>query len=199
MKNIILIITFLLPVWLYGQAVVADPVLQGLALKAGVERTLLTSNAVKTLSEAAKHTSELKKTATFLKKNHERLSKVNTAITNLSRLQSLISRQNRLISKSSEMVGELESSDLFSPDEISTLHSSMTKMIQNTNAIVKMLDMVLKPKTKMSDAERLSLLRDLEKDFSERQSLLEKNLWDYKRIKNQRITRKTLQMIHAKK
>ena len=97
------------------------------------------------------------------------------------------------------MVGELESTDVFSPDEINRLHSSMAKMIKNTNDIVKMLDLVLKPKTKMSDAERLSLLRDLEKDFSERQTLLQKNIWDYKRIKNHRLSRKALQTIQAKK
>ena len=140
-----------------------------------------------------------KKTSTFLKKNHERLFNVNAAITNLSRLESLISRQRRLISSSSDMVGELESSDLFSPDEVNMLHSSLTKMIKHTNEIVKMLDLVLKPKTKMSDAERLSLLRDLEKDFSERQTLLQKNIWDYKRVKNQRLSRKALKTIHAKK
>lgn len=199
MKIFILIVASFLPVIGYGQAVVADPVLQGLALKAGVERTILSTNAVKTLSTAVKSTAELKKTTDFLKKNHERLSKVNATITNLSRLSSLISRQKTLISNSSTMVSELESTDLFSPDEINTIHSSLTKMIKNTNDIVKMLDLVLKPKTQMSDGERLSLLRDLEKDFSERQTLLEKNVWDYKRIKNQRLSRNAMKMIQSKK
>lgn len=198
MKKLILIFAFFLPVLVYGQAVVADPVLQGLALKAGVERTLQTSNAVKTLSEAAKHTTELKKTASFLKKNHERLSTVNATITNLSRLQTLINRQRTLISSSSTMVGELESSDVFSPEEITTLHNSMTKNIENINDIIKMLDIVLKPKTKMSDGERLSILRDLEKDFSERQTLLQKNVWDYQRIRNQRLTRNAMKTIQSK-
>jgi len=195
----IVVLLTLLPEKGHAQMVVNDPVLQALEVKAGAERTVQTGNMVKQLSEAVQSTSELKKTTDLLKKNHERLTKINSAISNLSRLSYMIERQRNLISSSSKMVSELEGSDLFSVDEMNTLHSSLAKGIANTNDIVEMLDLVLKSKTKMSDSERMSLLRDLEKDFSERQTLLNKNIWEYQRIRNQRATRKALQAIHEKK
>lgn len=199
MKKIILIIAVLLPMRMFAQMVVNDPIMSGYAAKEQAEMSIQTAKMAKQVSEAVKSTTELKKTTDFLKKNHERLTKINSAITNLSKLTYMIERQRNLIRSSSEMVSELESSDLFSINEMNILHSSLAKGIANTNDIVEMLDLVLKPKTKMSDSERMSLLRDLEKDFSERQTLLNKNIWEYKRIRNQRAARKALQVIHAKK
>lgn len=199
MKNLFLLFLFIFPLISFAQLVVNDPVMSSLAVKEQAEMSVQTANMVKRLAEATKSSAELKKTTDFLKKNHERLSQINSAISNLSKLSSMIERQGMLIRSSSEMVSELGNSDLFTLDEMNTLHMSMTKNIKNLNDIVKMLDIVLKPKTKMSDGERLSILRDLEKDFSERQTLLQKNVWDYKRIKNQRLSRNALKTIQSKK
>ncbi len=198
MKRFLILIVFLIPLTGFSQLIVSDPLLEQMAIKQSIDQKAMAANTARHVAEAYKHTQELTKSAAFLKKQYERLNKINAVISNLNRLDRLVSRQKRLISETDKIVKDLETSDLYSLKELNTLHKSFTRMISTTNDVVDMLDIILKPKTKMSDAERLILLRQMEEDFRERQALMNKTLYEYRRIKNQRVVNKTLKAMHQK-
>ena len=197
MYKYILLLFLAFPLGAFAQLVVSDPILEGYAQAEASSRAATTANTVKQLGEAYKQTTELSKTADFLKKSYDRLHEVNVFITNLSRLERLIEKQEKLISQTKEIVTDLETSKLYTLEEVNTLHRSFTKMIATTNDIVEMLDIILKPKTNMSDGERMMLLRQMEEDFKERQCMMDKTIWEYRRIRNQRLLNDTLKKMHA--
>ena len=198
MNKILILIILYFPIHGFSQMVVSDPVMASYAAKEAAERSISSANVIKQLNEAYRHTQELTKTAGFLKKNYDRLTTVNEVIRNLSRLEHIVNKQQRLIKKSTDIVTELETSDLYTLEEVNSLHGSLTNMINNTNDIISMLDLILKPKTSMSDGERLELLRQMEDDFKERQALMDKTIFQYTRIRNQRMINKSLKAIHLK-
>lgn len=195
-KNIFLLFLALLPFLGLGQAIVSDPILQKFALEESIARKSATTNTLKQLSEAYKQTTELSKSAAFLKKQYDRLHEVNMFITNLSRLERMVTKQERLIMSTKEIVTDLEMSKLYTLEEVNMLHRSFSKMISTTNDIVEMLDIILKPKSAMSDGERMMLLRQMEEDFKERQAMMDKTIWEFRRVRNQRLLNDTLKKMH---
>ncbi|MBK5261953.1 MAG: hypothetical protein JJE17_05170 [Peptostreptococcaceae bacterium] len=196
MKKQILYLFLAFPFGVFGQALVSDPVLEGYAAAEAAARSTTTANTVKQLGEAYKQTTELSKTATFLKQSYEQLHEINVFITNLSRLDRLIKKQESLITTTKDIVTDLELSKLYTLEEVNALHHSFLRMIATTNDIVEMLDIILKPKTSMTDGERMMLLRQMEEDFNEKQCLMDKTIWEYRRVRNQRIFQNEIKRMH---
>ena len=183
----------------FSQAAVTVPVLEKMAANEAIERKTEYAKTAKTLKEAYKQTKELSKSAEFLKENADRLSKINKYILNLDRLSSAISNQQRSIEKSTELVRDLQESDLFTPNEYSRMNRQILDMVSNSNRIIKMLDIVLSPKSKMSDSERMQALDLYEKQLRERQSLMNANIRQYTSIKNKRSLQRVQEKINKNK
>lgn len=196
MKKYLLLLLLFIPFCGFAQLVVSDPVMAGYAVAEASSRATTTAHIVKQLGEAYKQTTELSKTAKFLKQQYDNLNTINTFISNLSRLERMVEKQKRLINQTSDIIKDLQLSKLYTLEEVNGIHSSFTQMISGTNDVVEMLDMILKPKTKMSDGERIILLRQMEDDFKERQALMDKTIWEYRKVRNQRLLADTLKKMH---
>lgn len=198
MKKLLLLFLFFAPFYGFSQLIVSDPVLEKIAVAEATARKATTANTIKQLGEAYKQTAELSKTTQFLKNSYDALNTVNTFISNLDRLDRMVTKQKSLINQTTEIVKEMELSKLYTMEEINDLHRCFTKMISTTTDIVEMLDLILKPKTKMSDGERMMLLRQIEDDFTERQGLMDKTLYEYRQLRNQRLVNDTFKKMHIK-
>ena len=183
----------------FSQAAVTVPALEKMAAKEAIERKSEYAKTAKTLKEAYKQTEELSKSTKFLKENADRLSKINKYILNLDRLSTAINNQKRSIEKSRQLINDLQESDLFTPNEYSRMNRQILDMVANSNRIIKMLDIVLGPKSKMSDSERMQALELYEKQLRERQSLMNANIRQYTSIRNRRSLQKAQEKINKSK
>lgn len=190
MKVLLIICTVLFSYSAFGQAgasIVNDPVLTKLATQEAVEREIIKTNGLKSLQESIAQTDKLTKQYQLAKEKMEKLQKVNTHIKQYRTLESSLKRQKELINRTKKMIADFEKRDVFTLKEYAKINENLNRLLKNSQEIIKMFDLVLKPgKTEMNDAERMTMLMDLEKELKDKQSLTEATMDYYEDIARQR-------------
>jgi len=189
-KEIILIILCIAVLSLdsFGQAsVVTDPILTKLATKEAIDREIIKTNSLKALEENIVQTKKIIKTYELSKEAYDKLSEVNTYIKQFRSLEYALKRQKSLMAKTKKQIGDFEKSDVFTVKEYAKISDNLNRLVKSTQDVINMFDLVLQPgKTKMNDAERMSMLMDLENELNDKQSLTEATLDYYEDVKRQR-------------
>ena len=172
----------------FGQAaVVTDPLLTKLATKEAIDREVIKTSTIKGLEENIVQTQKLIDSYELSKEAYDALSEVNTYIKQFRSLEHALKRQRSIITRTTNMIGNFEKSDLFTVREYAKISDNLNRLVESSNEVITMFDLVLQPgKTKMNDAERMSMLLELEGELGDKQSLTEATMDYYEDIYRQR-------------
>ena len=136
-----------------GQQVVNDP----------TANVTLTSQ-LKVAMQTLKNSMEQSKT---LKDMKDDLAKINKAVTNLKYIDRAIDRQKKIVKVTKSNYNRMKKSDVFTPKELALILQNFTYVVTQSSKNLKVMEMILTPdEMKMSDAERLRELRELDKEMT---------------------------------
>ncbi|MEP5339264.1 MAG: conjugal transfer protein [Algibacter sp.] len=122
---------------------------------------------VKSLLESGKQTSQLMKTVKFLEQQKENVDKVNNVIKQLKSVQELSNNNQRLFDIIQSDLREIFSSPYIKTEEVNRVSDSFESIIENSIDDVEYIDKILSSGLKMTDAERVEVLRAKELESKE--------------------------------
>jgi len=170
-----------------GASIVNDPILTKLATKEAVDREVIKTSTLKSLEESVVQTKKLEETYQLTKKAYDKLSEVNSYIKQYKSLEYALKRQKTIMSRTKKMIGDFEKSDVFTVKEYTKIADNLNRCVKNSQEIINMFDLVLQNGlTKMNDAERITILMELEDDLKEKHALTEATLDYFEDIQRQR-------------
>jgi hypothetical protein len=175
-----------------AQAVVSAPVLEA---QAGVQTVL--QKAMKALSSAANKlvnqgVGEQKLTKMFSEQNmkmaknwYDGLQQVSGAVRDYRRVRMIFFKQNQIITQYSQAVEVLRKSAFIRPEQLTAMTATYAKMLLESSHTIEDLATVTSPAMlKMTDAERMRFIDQLDKKITEQADLM-----DY-------FTRRNMMMMH---
>ncbi|MET2985574.1 conjugal transfer protein [Aureibaculum conchae] len=122
----------------------------------------------KALTEAGKQTDKLIKTVEFLKKQKENIEKVSNVIKQLKAVKELAKNNERLFNVVKDDLRAILDSPYIKPEEIERISNSFNAIIDNAVKDVKFISEILSSDNlKMTDAERLEMIKAKEKQSNE--------------------------------
>ncbi|UOY05754.1 type IV secretion system protein [Muricauda sp. SCSIO 64092] len=117
----------------------------------------------KSLVESAKQTSELLKTVQFLKQQKENIEKVNNVIKQLKAVREMAVNNERLFNIVQNDLREILNSPYIKPSEVNKVSESFNSIIENSLSGLEYTERILSSDNlKMTDAERASVLKEME-------------------------------------
>ena len=137
----------------------------------------------KQLIESGKQTSQLMQTVNFLKKQKENLEKVNSVIRQLHALKALTNNNQRLFEMVQSDLSDVLSSPYIKPDEVGRIADSFDAIMINAVASLDYVEQILSSDLlKMTDADRVQLLQEKEKESKEMVAAIENKMRRYQEI-----------------
>ena len=162
-KTLILgLMTLLLSGTVRAQWIVSDP-----------ENTYQGVLSVQQLKNTVSSLREQKK---ILDESLDYMRKVNATVSNSMTVKYLIERQLKLSTECGKLLGRAGKSGMKS-STLSSLTSCVGQIVSN-NGLISLVKSVLSTPLRMNDAERLALLRDIEKQTEQD----ERNIWKINRL-----------------
>lgn len=137
---------------------------------------------VKSLLESGKQTSQLLKTVKFLEQQKENIDKVNDVIKQLKAVQELANNNQRLFDIVQSDLREIFNSPYIKPEEVNKVSDSFESIIENSIDDVEYIDKILSSGLKMTDAERVEVLRAKELESKEMVAEIEAKTRRYREI-----------------
>lgn len=137
---------------------------------------------VKSLVESGKQTTQLMKTVKFLKQQKENVDKVNNVIKQLKAVQELANNNQRLFDIVQGDLREIFNSPYIRPHEVNRVSDSFESIIENSIDGVGYIDKILSSGLKMTDAERVEVLRAKELESREMVAEIEAKTRRYREI-----------------
>jgi len=134
-----------------AQMVVNDPTQTAINKAGWIESLTKTATQIQTLTESKN----------LLMQSINFYSKVSSSISNAKMVYDMIDRQVRLVTLVSK---ELSRREVQSPVAYRQYCSTMTELLETNKSNVAFLKTLVSPEVKMTDAERLRFIRDLNKD-----------------------------------
>lgn len=185
MKIKLIIIVFLfLGIKSFGQFKVTDPA------NTLINKATFAKNAA-ILTKATASLEETRKSVRLLSEAKDAVEKVSTVIKDMNSLYNIINMQNRLIIKSEKDINNLKKCNLFSTREIINASSTFSTIVHNTSKSVDLIQKLVEDNVfKMSDAERFTLIRDVETDVKTGYTEILYFSTKYNGIMNRRIIKK---------
>lgn len=117
----------------------------------------------KSLIESAKQTSELLKTVNFLKEQKENIEQVNNVIKQLNAVRELYRNNQRLYHIIQGDLREILNSPYIKADEVNRVSESFNRIMENALESLDYIEQILSSGSlKMTDAERVEVLKDME-------------------------------------
>ncbi len=137
----------------------------------------------KSLIESAKQTSQLLKTVQFLKTQKENIEKVNNVIRQLKAVREISRNNEKLFNIIQDDLREILSSPYIKSDEVNKVSESFNSIIENSLYGLEYIDQILSSNNlKMTDAERASVLKDMELKSKEMVAEIEAKTKRYREI-----------------
>ncbi len=137
----------------------------------------------KSLIESAKQTSELLKTVQFLKQQKDNIEKVNNVIKQLKAVQEMAKNNGRLFNIVQDDLREILDSPYIKPDEVNRVSESFNSIIESSLHGLEYIDQILSSDNlKMTDAERASVLKEMELQSKEMVAEIEVKTRRYREI-----------------
>lgn len=128
---------------------------------------------LKDFGEALKQSQILKDTYEFYKKAQEALQKVNRTVNDFYTVENIVKLQIASIKDYGNYVSQARGFKYVSQENIGTFTSKMSSLNKGINQLVKQAELILKDDYfKMSDAERLRFLSDIEEKMNEKKVLM---------------------------
>lgn len=138
---------------------------------------------VKSLLESGKQTSQLLKTVKFLEQQKENIDKVNDVIKQLKAVQELANNNQRLFDIVQSDLREIFNSPPYiKPEEVNRVSDSFESIIENSIDDVEYIDKILSSGLKMTDSERVEVLRAKELESKEMVAEIEAKTRRYREI-----------------
>jgi len=137
---------------------------------------------VKSLLESGKQTTQLLKTVKFLKQQKENVDKVNNVVKQLKAVKELANNNKRLFDIVQRDLREIFNSPYIKPHEVNRVSDSFESIIENSIDGVEHIDRVLSSGLKMTDAERVEVLRAKEQESKEMVAEIEAKTRRYREI-----------------
>ena len=120
------------------------------------------AHLVENVKASLESVNALKKQTEILNETREALSKVSQTIRDFQIIDNIINNQTYIFSQTKTSINKFQKSNLFSPDELSTVVVNFTSIINQSGENLKLANQLLKDNgLKMSDAERLKLLMEM--------------------------------------
>lgn len=117
----------------------------------------------KSLIESAKQTSQLIKSVEFLKKQKENIEKVNNVIRQLNAVRELARNNQRLFDIVQDDLREILNSPFIKSNEVNRVSESFDAIVENSLEGLDYIDEILSSDNlKMTDAERVEALKEME-------------------------------------
>lgn len=137
----------------------------------------------KSLTEAGKQTDKLIKTVEFLKKQKENIEKVSNVIKQLKAVKELAKNNERLFKVLKDDLGAILDSPFIKPEEIERINNSFNAIIDNAIKDVNFISEILSSDNlKMTDAERLEMIKAKEEQSNEMVSEIDQKTKRYRDI-----------------
>nr|WP_233244003.1 conjugal transfer protein [Tamlana fucoidanivorans] len=137
----------------------------------------------KSLIESAKQTSQLLKTVQFLKTQKENIEKVNTVIKQLKAVRELTRNNQKLYNIIQNDLREILNSPYIKSDEVNRVSASFNAIVDNSLEGLNYLDQILSSHNlKMTDAERVEVLKTMERQSQDMVAEIEAKTRRYKEI-----------------
>jgi hypothetical protein len=128
---------------------------------------------LKDFGEAVKQSQILKDTYEFYKKAQEALQKVNRTVNDFYTVQNIVKMQIASIKDYGRYVSQARGFKYISPENITTFTTKMAGLNNSINQLMKQAELILKDDYfKMSDAERLRFLSEIEEKMNEKKVLM---------------------------
>jgi hypothetical protein len=193
MKTKLIVIMFLfLGIKTFSQLqVVSDPKNTAISKSnAVINKASLAKNA-EILTKATASLEETKKSVKLLSDAKDAIEKVSTVIKDMNSLYIIIDMQNKMISKAKTDISKLKDSNLFSTREIVNVSSTFTTIIITSSKMVDLIKKLVEDNLfKMTDAERLTLIKEVEEDVKSAYLEILYFSKKYNTIMNRRIIKK---------
>ena len=137
----------------------------------------------KALTEAGKQTDKLMKTVNFLKEQKENIDKVSNVIKQLKALKELAKNNERLFNVVKDDLRAILDSPFIKPEEIERITNSFNAIIDNAIKDVNFISEILSSDNlKMTDAERLEMIKAKETQSNEMVSEIDQKTRLYREI-----------------
>jgi hypothetical protein len=137
----------------------------------------------KGLLESAKQTSELLKTVEFLKEQKERIEDVSRVVKQLKAVREIIKNNERLYSMVRQDLRDVLNSPYIKPEEIDRVSKSFTDIIENSMNDIEFINEILSSgHLKLTDSERMEVIREREQRSIEMVSEIERKTQRYNDI-----------------
>lgn len=128
---------------------------------------------LKDFGEAVKQSQILKDTYEFYKKAQEALQKVNRTVNDFYTVQNIVKMQVASIKDYGKYVSQARGFKFVSQENINTFTTKMSGLNNSINQLMKQAELILKDDYfKMSDAERLRFLSEIEEKMNEKKVLM---------------------------
>ncbi len=122
----------------------------------------------KSLLESAKQTSELLKTVEFLKEQKERIEEVSNVVRQLKAVRDIIRNNERLYNMVRQDLRNILNSPYIKPEEVERVSESFNNIIENSMADIEFINEILSSgHLKLTDSERMEIIREREKESTE--------------------------------
>lgn len=136
---------------------------------------------LKDFAEVTKQSQILKDTYDFYKKAQEALQKVNRAINDFYTVENIVRLQIEAVKNYGTYVSQARGFKYVSQGSITSFTNQMTTLSSTINQLLKQAQLILRDDYfKMSDAERLKILSDIESRMGEKRILMKVQFNDLK-------------------
>lgn len=137
----------------------------------------------KQIIESAKQTSELLKTVEFLREQKERIEKVNDVIKQLKAVRDLTGNHQRLLHMVQQDLRNILASPQIQPEEAARMAASFEVLMDSSLEDLEFVEQLLSSDfLKMTDAERLLVLQDMEQRSRETVGEIQRKVKRYRDI-----------------
>ena len=152
----------------------------------------------KSLVESGKQTSELLKTVNFLKEQKENIEKVNEVVKQLKAVKELTRNNHRLFSLVKNDLQQILNSPYIKQDEVVRISDSFNRIIEEAVSEMDYVKEVLSSNNlKMTDADRVGILKDKEQQSKEMVAEIESKARRYREIISFRAMQHKINNINA--
>lgn len=137
----------------------------------------------KSLLESAKQTAELLKTVEFLQEQKERIEIVSDAVRQLKAVRDVIRNNERLYTVIRNDLRDILNSPYIRPEEIDRVSDSFNGIIESAMSDVEFInEILLSGHLKLSDSERMQIIREREQKSAEMVMDIERKTQRYRDI-----------------
>ncbi len=148
---------------------------------------------LKNFGEATQQTKVLKDTYDFYKKAQETLSKVNRAINDFYAVQNIIKSQVEAVRLYGNYSSQARGFKYVSQSRISSFTTVLNGLSTSINQLLKQAQLILRDDYfKMTDAERLKFLSEIDTQMSEKKTLMKIKFRELKAEEDERAIYKSL-------